>query len=66
MQLSAIIACNKFRMCVPSHWSEPGSGSVTMPGYVSHEVKRLTREAQVPEINLSRVKEFVIAREADA
>lgn len=53
-------------MCVPSHWSEPGSGSVTMPGYVSHEVKRLTREAQVPEINLSRVKEFVIAREADA
>jgi hypothetical protein len=30
--------------------------------YVSREVKRLTRDAQVPEINLSKVKDFVIAR----
>jgi uncharacterized caspase-like protein len=34
--------------------------------YVSREVKRLTSNAQVPEINLSKVKDFVIARKADA
>jgi uncharacterized caspase-like protein len=34
--------------------------------YVSREVKRLTNDAQTPEINLSRVKDFVIARKADA
>jgi hypothetical protein len=31
-------------------------------GYVSAEVRRLTKKAQSPEISLSRVKDFVIAR----
>jgi uncharacterized caspase-like protein len=34
--------------------------------YVSREVKRLTEGAQVPEFSLSKVKDFVIARKADA
>jgi uncharacterized caspase-like protein len=34
--------------------------------YVSREVKAITKGAQTPEISLSKVKDFVIARRSDA